>query len=91
MQGEKAYPYSQKVSNALNIKDHDNSVTLTDIKEDLRLKRRQGKDQSFSETNAMDTRTYQVTNAHLDNFSENVIELKERKPKKNLLEHFLQK
>ena len=35
--------------------------------------------------------TYQVTNAHIDNFSENVIELRERKPKKNLLEHFLQK
>ena len=91
MQDKKTYPYSQKVSNALNIKDHDNSVTLTDIKEDLRIKRRQGKDQSFSETNAMDTRTYvhQVPNAHLDNFSENVIELRERKPKKNLLEHFL--
>ena len=51
------------------------------------------KDQSFSETNAMETRTYvnPVQNVLHDNFSENVVDIRERKPKKNLLEHFMHK
>ena len=60
-------------------------MTLTDIKEDLRRQRkRQGKDQSFSETNAFDSRNEKEAKLMPNNFSENV-SLKERKPRKILL------